>query len=231
MSKLTQRNIDILKIIIDEYIQTGTVLGSKLLLQKHDLWVSSATVRNDMAKLEALGLIYQPYNSAGRLPSSRGLRAFVNYMMQQYPDHFLSNEVSYRGNQMSKLSDFVHNICFDLAKNTGEIAFFIVPEENLCESAGKWVFLEKNYNNLWESIFSLIKMLEDKVNFREFIWNLPNSDGINIYIGEENIIPFLQNYTIILKQVQIDGKTGYIWIIGSLQMDYSFNISAIKGII
>lgn len=90
-----------------------------------------------MAKLEALGLIYQPYNSAGRLPSSRGLRAFVNYMMQQYPDHFLSNEVSYRGNQMSKLSDFVHNICFDLAKNTGEIAFFIVPEENLCESAGK----------------------------------------------------------------------------------------------
>jgi transcriptional regulator of heat shock response len=71
-----------------------------------------------MAKLEALGLIYQPYNSAGRLPSSRGLRAFVNYMMQQYPDHFLSNDASPKSDQLNKLTDFAHNICFDLAKNT-----------------------------------------------------------------------------------------------------------------
>jgi hypothetical protein len=49
-------------------------------------------------------------------------------------------------------------------------------------------------------------MLEDKVNFREFIATLPNSDGLNIYIGEENIIPYLQDYTIIVKQVEIGGK-------------------------
>jgi heat-inducible transcriptional repressor len=61
---LTPRNIEILKIIVEEYLETGGVLGSKLLLQKYDLGVSSATVRNDMAKLEELELIYQPYNSA-----------------------------------------------------------------------------------------------------------------------------------------------------------------------
>ena len=64
MTTLTPRNIEILKIIIEEYIKTGDVLGSKLLLKKYDLGVSSATVRNDMATLEALKLIYQPYNSA-----------------------------------------------------------------------------------------------------------------------------------------------------------------------
>ena len=79
--QLTQRNIDILKIIVEEYLSTGEVLGSKLLLKKYDLWVSSATVRNDMAKLEQLELVYQPYNSAGRLPTSKWLRAFVNYLM------------------------------------------------------------------------------------------------------------------------------------------------------
>ena len=71
MASLTQRNIEILKIIIEEYIKTGEVLGSKMLLKKYDLGVSSATVRNDMALLEKLELIYQPYNSAGRLPTSK----------------------------------------------------------------------------------------------------------------------------------------------------------------
>ena len=62
MAPLTQRNIDILKIIVEEYLETWEVLGSKLLLQKYDLWVSSATVRWDMAKLETLELVYQQYN-------------------------------------------------------------------------------------------------------------------------------------------------------------------------
>ena len=61
---LTERNIEILKIIVEEYLQTGEVLGSKLLLRKYNLGVSPATVRNDMAKLENLELVYQPYNSA-----------------------------------------------------------------------------------------------------------------------------------------------------------------------
>ncbi|MCH2188447.1 DeoR family transcriptional regulator [Candidatus Gracilibacteria bacterium] len=229
--KLTQRNIDILKIIIDEYIETGSVIGSKLLLQKHDLGVSPATVRNDMAKLESLGLIYQPYNSAGRLPSSKGLRAFVNYMMTQYPDHFISPARHTQNHSTEKLLSNVHTITFDLSQNTGEIAFFVIPEENICESTGKGIFLEKNYTRLGESIFSLIKMLEDKRSFEEFIMALPNGEGINVYIGEENIIPYLKDYTIIVKQVYIDGKKGYIGIIGSLQMDYSFNISAIKGVL
>lgn len=71
MSTLTPRNIEILRIIVEEYIETGTVLGSKLLLKKYDLGVSSATVRNDMALLEKLELVYQPYNSAGRLPTAK----------------------------------------------------------------------------------------------------------------------------------------------------------------
>ena len=230
MTQLTPRNIDILKIIVDEYIATWDVLGSKLLLQKYNLWVSSATVRNDMAKLESLGLIYQPYNSAGRLPSSKGLRAFVNYLMQQYPDHFIQPS-SKSANKMEKLSDYIHNITSDLAKNTGEISFFIIPQKWICESAGKWAFLEKNHSKMGNSIFSLIKMLEDKYNFSEFIGTLPASPGINIYIWEENIIPYLKNYTIIMKQVEIDGYTWYTWVIWSLQMNYSFNISAVRGII
>lgn len=232
MTQLTWRNIEILKIIVDEFIETGDVMWSKLLLQKYNLWVSPATVRNDMAKLEALELLYQPYNSAWRLPTSKGLRAFVNYLMQSSPDYFLNaqNNKNFQ-EETTKISDFVHKITYELAQNTWEIAFFSLPEKHILEYSGVWKFLEENHKRLWDSIFSIIKMLEDRFHFQKFIEELPKSWDINIFIWEENILPFLKDYTIIFKPVSIDWKIGYIWVIWSLKMNYSFNISAVRGII
>jgi len=128
MSALTPRNIEILKIIVEEYLETGDVLGSKLLLKKYDLGVSSATVRNDMALLEKLELVYQPYNSAGRLPTTKGLRAFVNYLMRETPSYFLQEKnISVSENDFRRINDYVHKIVYELSKNTGEIAFFTIP--------------------------------------------------------------------------------------------------------
>lgn len=226
---LTQRNIDILKIIVLEYIETWDVLWSKLLLQKYDLWVSSATVRNDMAKLEELQLIYQPYNSAWRLPTTKWLRAFVNYLMEDTPEHLLSEKN--HDKFVNNLWDFWNNITYTLAKNTEEIAFFIVPDENIMKYSWVWTFLENNHKRLWDSIFLIIKMLEDQNSFSKFIENFPINAQINIFIWEENIIPFLKDYTIIIKKILIDNKITFVWIIWSLKMNYSFNISAVNWII
>lgn len=134
MSTLSPRTIEILKIIIEEYIKTGEVLGSKLLLKKYDLGVSSATVRSDMAALEKLEFVYQPYNSAGRLPTTKGLRAFVNYLMQQTPEYFLQEEnETLISKNLREFSDLVHNLVYSLAKTTSEIAFFVLPEKHVCE--------------------------------------------------------------------------------------------------
>lgn len=232
MANLTQRNIDILKIIVDEYINTWEVMWSKLLLKKYDLWVSPATIRSDMSKLETLDLLYQPYNSAWRLPTSKGLRAFVNYLMQQTPDFFLQekNLSSWKWD-VTKLADFVYRITFELAKNTKEIAFFIIPWKHICEYSWISSFLEKNHRQLWDDIYSIIKMLEDKTNFSNFISTLPITPAVNIFIWEENIIPFLKDYSIILKPISIEWKTWYIWVLWSLKMNYSFNISAVRWII
>jgi heat-inducible transcriptional repressor len=95
MSKIQERKIQVLKYIVEEYLKTGEVLGSKNLLKRYDLGVSSATIRNDMGTLEDMGLIFQPYNSAGRLPTTRGLRVFVDYLMETMPAVFLEAEQEY----------------------------------------------------------------------------------------------------------------------------------------
>lgn len=232
MATLTPRNIDILKIIIEEYIKTWEVLWSKLLLKKYNLGVSSATVRGDMARLEILELIYQPYNSAGRLPTAKWLRAYVSYLMQETPEYFLeAKNTQIPVNNLREFSEFIHSVVYNLAKNTKEIAFFVLPEKKVCEFSWVAQFLERTHKRLGDDIFHLLRMLEDKPNFSNFIESFSTRGGVNIYIGEENILPYLKDYTIILKPIEIDGNTGYIGIIWGLKMNYSFNISAVKGII
>lgn len=232
MTNLTWRNIEILKIIVEEFLKTWEVLWSKALLKKYDLWVSSATVRNDMAILESLELIYQPYNSAWRLPTSKWLRAFINYLMQETPNHFLEqSSVKMKDIDIKTLEDFIYNIVFELAKKTWEISFFIVEDDSINQYSWISNFLENNYRFLWNSIYSIIKMLEDKKNFIKFISSLPLNHWVNVFVWEENIIPFLKDYTIIVRPIQIEWKIWYIWLIWGLKMNYSFNISAIKWII
>lgn len=78
---LSQRQKMILKLIIDDFINTGEPVGSRTLSKRPELGVSPATVRNDMADLEELGYIMQPHVSAGRVPSELGLRLYVDSLL------------------------------------------------------------------------------------------------------------------------------------------------------
>ena len=230
--KLTARNIQILKIIIDEYIQTGWVIWSKMLLKKYDLWVSSATVRWDMAKLEKLDLIYQPYNSAWRMPTSKWLRAFVNYLMWDIPNHFLKwDNVELKDKNIKTIEDYIHKITHELSNNTKEISFLILPEKNILIYSWVANFLRKNHKKLWDKIYPIIDMLEDKHNFIKFINTHNMHFWVNVFIWDENILPYLKDFTLIIKPIHINWEIGYVWLVWTLQMDYAFNISAIKWII
>ncbi len=78
---LDKRKAYILATVVYEYIATAEPVGSQTLTQKYNLGVSSATVRNEMAELEAGGYLVQPHTSAGRVPSDSGYRTYVDRLM------------------------------------------------------------------------------------------------------------------------------------------------------
>lgn len=82
---MNERKIRILEAIIHDYIQTGDPVGSRTISKKYDLGISSATIRNEMSDLEELGFIIQPHTSAGRIPSDKGYRLYVDHLMRR-PD-------------------------------------------------------------------------------------------------------------------------------------------------
>jgi heat-inducible transcriptional repressor len=79
--KLDDRKRRILQAIIDDYINTAEPIGSRTIARKHELGLSSATIRNEMADLEEMGYLAQPHTSAGRVPSDKGYRLYVDELM------------------------------------------------------------------------------------------------------------------------------------------------------
>ena len=82
--ELSERKKQILRAVVDNYIQTAEPVGSKAIVASAGLKVSSATIRNEMAELENLGYLEQPHTSAGRIPSPKGYRLYVNELMEEH---------------------------------------------------------------------------------------------------------------------------------------------------
>lgn len=232
MKKVDNRKIQVLKYIVESYLQTGEIMGSKSLLEQFNLGVSSATIRNDMASLEKMWLIFQPYNSAGRLPTDRGIRIFVDYLMDDLPTILLEQQSEDKNTPRNWfIDDILYNLVERLTNSTHEVTFACIPSEGVLTYLGFAHLLE----NLWEiqkqDAYHIIRFLESKktvINTLEF---LDISSKVSVFIGEEHIGGDLKNSTIIVKKISLHGRSGYIGIIGSTKMDYAYNIAALRQIL
>jgi heat shock gene repressor HrcA len=102
--ELSDRKKMILKVIIDAHIDLGEPVGSKYLTQNKQIAYSSATIRNEMAELEDMGFLEQPYTSAGRVPSEMGYRFYVDSLIERY--NITSREISdIRATLRTKMSE------------------------------------------------------------------------------------------------------------------------------
>ncbi|MEN2996694.1 MAG: hypothetical protein ABC360_06830 [Acetomicrobium sp.] len=80
---LTERQLEILYSVVHEYIRTGEPVGSRTISKKYLTNRSAATIRNEMADLEEAGFLHQPYTSAGRVPTSKAYRVYVDMILQR----------------------------------------------------------------------------------------------------------------------------------------------------
>lgn len=230
-SHIDSRKIQILGLVVKEYIQTGNVTGSKSLVKNQEnLQVSPATVRNDMKSLEDMGLIYQPYNSAGRLPTTPGIRMYVDYLMDVFPRNYL--EVQNTKHEHEDLQiDHTYELIDKLAKTTGEIAFACFPDTKQLYYVGVSSFLQKNSEELGKKVFDVIDVLENRYMFMRTLLGLDVSQRLSVYIGEENVIPQLSECSLTVKRVSFRWHEGFLGILGGKRTDYAFNISALRSLL
>ncbi|WP_026211982.1 heat-inducible transcriptional repressor HrcA [Longispora albida] len=125
---MDERKLDVLRAIVEDYVATQEPVGSKALVDRHNLRVSSATVRNDMAVLEEEGYIRQPHTSAGRIPTDKGYRLFVDKLSRIKPLSPAEKRAIQRFLEGSlDLDDVVHRAVRLLAQLTRQVAVVQYP--------------------------------------------------------------------------------------------------------
>jgi heat-inducible transcriptional repressor len=168
---IEERKLEVLRAIIEDFISTNEPVGSKALADRHNLGVSPATIRNDMAALEEEGLIAQPHTSAGRVPTDAGYRMFVDRLTQLKPlstaekraiQAFLDESVD--------LDDVLHRAVRTLAQLTRNVA--VVQYPSLSRSRVRHVELVQ----LNESRLMLV-LITDTGRVEQRVVELPGAVG------------------------------------------------------
>jgi heat-inducible transcriptional repressor len=125
--ELDDRKITILKAIIKTYLETGEPVGSRTISKYTDLKLSSATIRNEMSDLEDMGYIIQPHTSAGRIPSDKGYRFYVDRIMQE-KDQEVTEVKELMIQRVDRVELVLKRLAQMLASNTNYAAMISGPQ-------------------------------------------------------------------------------------------------------
>ena len=125
--QLDERKTKILQAIIRNYLETGEPVGSRTISKYTDLNLSSATIRNEMADLEELGYIVQPHTSAGRIPSDKGYRLYVDALMEEKEREVVEMKEMLLERQ-DKMETLLKQVVKALAENTQYASMISVPQ-------------------------------------------------------------------------------------------------------
>ena len=132
--ELDERKKKILNAIIRNYQETGEPVGSRTISKYSDLQLSSATIRNEMADLEEMGLIVQPHTSAGRIPTDKGYRLYVDQMLKEADQDREYREVPQTGDFLVERMDRMERVLMQMAKllavNTNYASMISAPRYN-----------------------------------------------------------------------------------------------------
>ena len=227
---LTKRQEKLLEKIVKEYVRSAVPVSSKLLYKKYDFGVSPATLRNEMQKLTEQGYLYQPHTSAGRMPTDRGYRFFVNslfekdcFRVEEEKKSKILEEIKKEVDDSIKLIQILSRILADNSYNLG--LSFLLGQEILWKEGWEKVFSKPEFRGA-EITSRFIKTLNSfERNIKEFASD--SSLEPKVYIGKENTVSRDNEFSIIAaKFVCSDFNCeGMFAILGPKRMNYNRNIS------
>lgn len=225
---LTPRQSKILAAIVKDYSQKGEPVGSQELAERYHFGISPATIRNEMKELEKIGLITQPHTSAGRVPTDRGYRYFINKLMNHL--ELTAAEQSRLRRELARLQEqyleLGRGICRLLAQTTHGAAFALLPESTAVSGLAEVI----DQHLPAEEIKELAKFLDE---LEDQCRSLTEKDikDVTTFVGREAPVNLGPDFSLLVSRVRLpSGQHGLIGIIGPKRMKYARNISLLEYI-
>jgi len=211
---MTPRQEHILNAIVETYAQTAEPVGSSALSAQFD--TSSATIRAEMAALEALGLIMQPHISAGRVPTDKGYRAYVNSLGPAPEEHRHEQAMARRVQSAGLVERAIKNAVESLASVTGNLGLGTIGP-NLYLSGMAALFQHPEFFG-GERAYEVARLLD---SLEEWLAETAPNEPVSVYIGHENPIGRSSGATLIISRFESPfGPNSYIGVLGPTRQQY-----------
>jgi transcriptional regulator of heat shock response len=226
--QLTERQSQVLNEIVEEYINSAKPVSSKLLEKKHHFKICPATIRIEMQKLSDDGFIFQPHTSAGRVPTDKGYRFYVDNFLEK--DFFEDSNLGIDeliDREASDAIKMLQIITKNLASFSSNLALgYLLNEKLMWKDGWEEVIQEPEFketgfiSHFAEAVKNLEKEMED----------IKLDSSIEVFIGKENPFPKAKEFSTIITKCHFPGGEGFLAIVGPKRMTYDKNINYLKSL-
>lgn len=236
MAELSERQQALLKAIVEEYIDSAEPIGSEVIERKYNLGVSPATIRIEMGKLTELGFLRQPHTSAGRTPTSLGMRFYIQTLMKekQLP---VTAEVSIREKMMSQRAReerLLKEAVTALAEKLDMLGLALDDNGQLYYAGAANILDWPEFYDIDVARF-VLSLFDENPRLRDIIGRAQGADPIHILFGEDMEFENLRStgfvftrYEFISQVVGVSPKGGVIGVIGPARMNFALVLPYVK---
>lgn len=222
MHNLTERQRQILKALIEEYIETAEPVASGTLEKKYDLGVSPATIRNEMADLVETGYLKQPHISAGKTPTSEALKLYIQEMMQ--PEQLsVAEEVAFKEKVWDvrhELDRLLREATRTLASTTHMLSLTAIGDKKLYYAGTGYILNMPEFYDI-DITRNLLMMLDEFDYWESIFARMTGEEPINILFGPDFRRQIYAPYTFVFSCYKLrGGEEGCIGIVGPKRLPF-----------
>ncbi len=252
---LDQRRDQIFDVIVRSYIETAEPVGSRAISRRHGLDLSSASIRNVMVDLEEMGYLKQPHTSAGRVPTDKGYRYWVDRLMarEEMPEKekdWVRKQLA-GARTLSTLKEKVSKIITELTENASMVYFKnmkrvsflnqlreemetrklmdrVEDDSELFIEGIARIFEQPEFQDL-RKIRILLHAFDDKYDLIQLLLKNLQEQGVQVHIGHEAAFRDLEDVSVVAKDCYVQRiAIGSIAVVGPTRMKYSKIVSVVE---
>ena len=227
---LTARQTQILKGLVEEYIETAEPVGSDALDKKYNLGVSPATIRNEMATLTKMKYLRQPHTSAGRVPTPTAMKFYINQLMEE-KQMSVADEVKAKEDMLGANEDIyslMREATHALADRTKSLAVGSVDNERIWHSGYANVFQHPEFADLDLSM-NLFALLDEEGRVQElFFERMKGTSPIEVIFGEDLGWSGLNYISVVGTRFKLRDKECALGIVGPERLKYPTIIPVLR---
>lgn len=224
---MTERQQTLLKHLVEAHIESAGPISSSVLVDRSDLGVSSATIRNDLVALEERGYITSPHTSAGRIPTEKGYRFYIEWFVK--PDKKVATErqALKRRGQAEDRALRVRRLAKALSELTGQaVVLSESPEQSYATGISRLLAMPEFHDRA--RVLRLAEMMDTRDRWlQRFYDEMPQE--VRVLLGDES--PFGEHMTSMAISYKTPSQSqGMITLIGPMRMNYEYNMALLREV-